>query len=142
MNAPRDLVFRMWTEAEHVREWWGPHMFTNPVCEIDARTGGAWRIVMRGPDGSEHECGGTYREVIRDERIVFTNNVVDGKGHIVLEGLTSVTFEDYDGGTRLILVTRAKAIQPAALMMLQGMEPGWMQSIDRFAAFVEKQAAA
>jgi uncharacterized protein YndB with AHSA1/START domain len=112
------------------------------VCEIDARTGGRWRIVMRGPDGSEHECGGIYREIVPNSKIVFTNNVIDQQGAIVLEGVTTVDLEDYGDGTRLILTTRAKALQPIGLMMLQGMEPGWAMTIEHLAKLVEQEVAA
>ena len=50
-DAPRELVFTMWTDPEHMAQWWGPQGFTNPVCEMDVRVGGAIRIHMRGPDG-------------------------------------------------------------------------------------------
>src|SRR5262249_39089110 len=53
-DAPRDLVFSMWTDPKHLAQWWGPHQFDNPVCEADARAGGALLIHMRGPDGSIH----------------------------------------------------------------------------------------
>jgi len=50
-DAPRELVFKVWTDPKHVARWWGPHRFTNPVCELDLRPGGAILIHMRGPDG-------------------------------------------------------------------------------------------
>ena len=52
IDAPRELVFRMWTDPAHMARWWGPHDFTNPVCELDVRVGGAIRIHMRGPNGT------------------------------------------------------------------------------------------
>ena len=133
LNVSREIAFRMWTEQDHLRRWWGPHQFTNPICEIDARVGGTWRIVMRGPDGSEHECGGEYREVLPPEKLMFTNNVIDLQGRIILEGLTTVTFEDRGGGTRLIVRATATAHAPIAVQMLEGMDIGWSQSIERFA---------
>jgi uncharacterized protein YndB with AHSA1/START domain len=53
-DAPRGLVFKAWTDPEHMARWWGPKGFTNPICELDARVGGAWRIVMRSPAGSAY----------------------------------------------------------------------------------------
>ncbi len=52
--APRELVWQAWNDPKHMAQWWGPHQFTNPVCELDVRVGGAYRIVMRGPDGVEY----------------------------------------------------------------------------------------
>ena len=62
-DAPRALVFKAWTDPKQLMQWWGPKGFTNPVCEADARVGGAWRIVMRAPDGNEFPCGGEYLEI-------------------------------------------------------------------------------
>ena len=69
LDAPRELVFRVWTDETHLARWWGPSGFTNPVCEIDVRVGGAWRIVMRAPDGTEYPCQGVYLEIIPNKPI-------------------------------------------------------------------------
>src|ERR1700730_18120731 len=59
-DAPRALVFKMWTDAKHFREWFGPGVFTNPVCEVDARVGGKWRVVMRANSRADYPCGGGF----------------------------------------------------------------------------------
>ena len=82
-DAPRSLVFKAWTDPEHMARWWGPRGFTNPICELDARVGGAWRIVMRSPAGIEYPCGGVYREIVEPERLVFTNIATDNEGNPV-----------------------------------------------------------
>src|SRR5687768_8662741 len=71
-DAPRELVFRVWTDPEHVAQWWGPHGFTNPVCIWDARPGNAIRLDMTAPDGSVNVIGGTFEQVVPPERLVFT----------------------------------------------------------------------
>ena len=63
-DAPRALVFKAWTDAAQLAQWWGPKGFTNPVCEIDARVGGAIRIHMRAPDGAIYPMGGEIREIV------------------------------------------------------------------------------
>lgn len=131
LNAPRDLVFRMWTEPAHMARWWGPRDFTNPVCEMDVRPGGAYRIVMRAPDGHEYPCQGVYREVTRPERLVFTNNAMGQDGNPVLEGLTTILFTEEGGKTTLTMRTRAKAVVDFARAYLSGMEIGWAQSLDK-----------
>lgn len=133
-DAPRSLVFKMWTDAKYVADWWGPEVFTNPVCEIDARVGGKWHIVMRGPDGTDYPGGGVYREVVPPERLVFTNIATDQQGNVLLEGLTTVTFDEYDGKTKLTLHTRAVALVDYASAYLAGMEEGWKQTLDGLAA--------
>jgi uncharacterized protein YndB with AHSA1/START domain len=130
-DAPRSLVYRAWTDPKHMARWFAPKEFTTPVCELDVRPGGAWKIVMRGPDGSEFPGGGVYREVVPHERLVFTNDAWDQSGKVLLEGFTTVTFEDDDGSTKLTLHTRAVAMVEGAEMMLQGMEEGWNQTIDK-----------
>ncbi len=135
-DAPRDLVFRMWTDPTHLARWWGPKGFTNPVCKADARPGGALRIVMRGPDGNEYPMIGVFREVAPPERLVFTNVAVDGEGNPILDGLTTVTFAEEGGKTKLTLETRGAALVPYAAAYLNGMEAGWTQSLERLAEYL------
>ncbi len=70
-DAPRDLVFRMWVDAQHVAHWWGPNGFTNTIQEMDVRPGGVWRYVMHGPNGVDYPNEMIYREVLPPERIVL-----------------------------------------------------------------------
>jgi len=137
-DAPRALVFKAWTDAAHLAQWWGPKDFTNPVCEIDARVGGTLRIHMRGPDGSVYPMKGEIREIVPPERLVFTNIAVDASGKHLLEGLTTVVFAEENGKTKMTLSTRAVAVAEMASVYLQGMEMGWTQSIERLSAFVAK----
>lgn len=132
-DAPRLLVFKMWIDPKHLKVWWGPKGFINPVCEVDARVGGAWRIVMRAPNGEEYPCGGVYREIVEPERLVFTNIATDKDGSPVLDGLTTVTFAELGGKTKLALQARAVAVVPYAAAYLAGMEMGWTQSLERLA---------
>jgi uncharacterized protein YndB with AHSA1/START domain len=133
-DAPREVVFKAWTDPRQLAKWWGPKVFTNPVCEVDLRPGGAWRIVMRAPDGTEYPCSGVYREIVEPERLVFTNNATDRDGNPLIEGFTVVIFEDLAGKTKLTLHTRAIGLVPYAPKMLAGMEAGWTQSLDKLAA--------
>jgi uncharacterized protein YndB with AHSA1/START domain len=130
-DAPRALVFKAWTDPKHLAQWWGPKGFTNPVCEVDARVGGAWRIVMRSPDGVEYPGGGVYREIVEPQRLVFTNIATDKEGNPLLDGLTTVTFAEHGGKTKLTLQTRAVGLVSFAAQMLEGMEAGWTQSLER-----------
>jgi len=71
-DAPRRLVFEAWTRPEHLARWCGPRYLTLSVCEIDFRPGGAWRFVLRAPDGNDYGFGGEYREILPPERLVYT----------------------------------------------------------------------
>jgi uncharacterized protein YndB with AHSA1/START domain len=135
-DAPRSVVFKMWTEPRHMARWWGPKGFTNPVCEIDARPGGAIRIVMHSPDGVDHQMTGVFREVVEPQRLVFTTMALDQEGNTLLEGLTTVTFAELGGKTKLTLETSAAGVAAQAPEMLKGMEEGWRQSLDRLEALV------
>jgi uncharacterized protein YndB with AHSA1/START domain len=138
LDASPETVFQAWTDPKQMARWWGPNCFTNPVCELDPRPGGAWRIVMRAPDGVEYECGGIYREVVPPERLVFSNNAFDHEGKVLLEGVTSVTFAAQGSKTKLTLETRMVGKVSYAAQMLAGMEAGWNQSLDRLTDLVAK----
>ncbi len=140
-DAPRTLVWKAWTDPKHLAQWWGPHGFTNPVCEVDARPGGTLRIVMRAPDGTNHPMRGVFREVVAPERLVFTNFPVDADDRQLIDGLTTVTFAERDGKTDMTLHTRAVGLAPVAARMIVGMGEGWSQSIDRLAALLASEAS-
>ncbi len=130
-DAPRRIVFKAWVDAEQLARWWGPRGFTNPLCEVDARPGGTIRIIMRAPDGVSHEMRGVFREVSEPERLVFTNRAIGPNGESLLEGLTTVSFSEREGKTTMTLDTSAVALLPEAHAMLNGMNDGWNQSLDR-----------
>ena len=97
-DAPRQLVWKAWTEPEHVAQWWGPKGFTTRVEELDLRPGGASRYVMVGPDGKEYPCKGVFREVVPMQRFVTTDEFgeeFDAAGMELPQGIMlTVTFED------------------------------------------------
>ena len=136
-DAPRALVFKMWIDPEHMAQWWGPRGFTNPVCEMDVRSGGKIWIVMRGPKGGDYDkdfpMSGTFHEVIPNERLVFMAVAEDHDGNHLIESLTTVTFEDQDGKTKLTMHARAVGLAPIAVQMLAGMDAGWNSSLDKLA---------
>src|SRR5689334_7920217 len=100
LDAPRELVFAMWTDAKHLAQWWGPHTYTAPVCEADPREGGKIMIHMRALNGDTHVMEGVYVEIVPHQRIVFATSV-DADGARILEGHNVVTFEESGGKTRL-----------------------------------------
>jgi uncharacterized protein YndB with AHSA1/START domain len=132
-DAPRELVFKMWTDPELVEKWWGPKDFTNPVCKLDARVGGIIRIVMRGPDGMKYPTRGIFNEIIEPELIIFTNVKEDDHGNAELEVVNTVTFIEENGKTKMTLKAVVVMETPAACGSVDGMNVGWNQSIDRFA---------
>jgi uncharacterized protein YndB with AHSA1/START domain len=139
-DAPRALVFKAWTDPRHLAQWWGPEGFTNPVCEFDAHVGGALRIHMRGPDGAVYPMKGVIREIVAPERLIFSSVAVDAAGKHLLEGLTTVTFAEQNGRTKMTMHTHAAAVAEIGVGYLQGMEAGWTQSIDRLEGLLTRAA--
>jgi uncharacterized protein YndB with AHSA1/START domain len=137
-DAPRDLVFKAWTDPKHMAQWFGPRMFTTPVCELDARPGGAILIHMRGPDGVVYPMKGVFQEVVAPERLVFTSSAFENEqGNPVFETLNTVTFEDQGGKTKLMLQSVVVKSVPEVQGALDGMEEGWNQSLDKLAEFLK-----
>ncbi len=139
-DAPRELVFKVWTDPKHVAQWWGPRGFTNPVCELDLRPGGAILIHMRSPDGIVYPMTGVFQEVVPPERLVFTSAALDSDGNPMFEVLTTVTFAEEGGKTKQILRARVIKKTAQAAPYLAGMEQGWTQSLERLAAYVSTQS--
>ncbi len=139
-DAPRELVFKVWTDPKHVAQWWGPRGFTNPVCELDLRPAGAILIHMRGPDGTVYPMTGVYQEIVEPERLVFTSAALDAAGHPMFEMLTTVTFADLGEKTKQILRARVIKRTAQAAPYLAGMETGWTQSLERLTAYVAARA--
>ncbi len=145
-DAPRALVFQAWIDPRQMTHWWGPRDFTNPICELDARPGGAYRIVMRSPDGHEYPIRGVFLEVVASERLVMT---MDVSGHppewhdlvnpnrarreddAVGQMVQTVTFEDLRGKTKLTVRTLFNSVAIRDAMVALGMTEGWSQSLDR-----------
>jgi len=74
VNAPRELVWQAWTEADQIRQWWGPNGFTTTIHAMDVRVGGVWRFIMHGPDGTDYPNRIVYREIVKPERLVYDHD--------------------------------------------------------------------
>jgi uncharacterized protein YndB with AHSA1/START domain len=135
-DAPRELVFKAWIDAKHVTQWWGPKGFTNPVCELDVRAGGAIRIHMRAPDGVVYPMTGVFEEILEPERLVMVCSALDGNGKSMFDVLTTVIFAEQRGKTALTLQLRVIKATAQAPQYLKGMEAGWTQSLDRLGGFL------
>jgi uncharacterized protein YndB with AHSA1/START domain len=102
IDAPRELVWKVWTEREHVEKWWGPNGFTTTTKEMDVRVGGHWIFTMHGPDGTDYPNDINYEELVKPERMVYLH----GGGEEAPDDAqfrSFVTFEDYCGKTYLTM---------------------------------------
>lgn len=128
LDAPRPLVFQAWTDPAHAAQWYGPHGYTVPVCEMDPRPGGAFRVCMRSSKGVECWETGTFREVLVPERLVTDYRVTFGDSPAV-ELSTTVTFEELGAQTR---VTVRQTFFDENFT--RGARAGTEESLDRLAA--------
>jgi len=136
-DAPRELVFKAWTDTKHVAQWWGPKGFTNPVCELDVRAGGAIRIHMRAPNGVVYPMSGVFEEIVEPERLVFVSSALDDKGNSMFDVRSTVIFAEQRRKTALTLQLRVIKATAQAPQYLKGMEAGWTQSLDRLGDLVD-----
>ncbi len=138
-DAPRELVFKVWTEAEHVKRWWGCNESKLVVCEADVRPGGQWRYVMRTNDGSEFPFKGEYRELNPPERLVQTS-IYDVEPYNAEESLVTVVFEDLGGKTKIVETTLYTSKEARDGHMNSGMEVGAAQSLDKLEVLLDELA--
>jgi uncharacterized protein YndB with AHSA1/START domain len=133
-DAPRELVFKVWTDPRHIASWWGPHGFTTPLDTIamDVRQGGAWRIRMLAPDGSAYWMHGVYREIVEPERLVFTYASELQAGAPQHETLVTVTFADQGDKTKM---TFQQAVFPT-VEDRDSHEGGWSECFDELADYL------
>lgn len=146
-DAPRELVFTMFAELEHLKAWWGPRGWELPVSRMDFRPGGEWHYCMKCVDpaqgsfyGMESWGKAVYREIVEPERIVYVDYFSDADGNENAEmPATEVTMEFIDLGGRTKIVSRSSYVSPEALQqvmdmgMLQGITETWDRLEERLA---------
>jgi len=155
-DAPRDRVWKAWTEPARFAQWWGPKDFTNPVCRIDLRPGGAYYASMRSPEGIDHPCHGEYLEIVPPERLVMTmrtdghppefNQMLNRHRQEIGEPVRThglqihmtVRFEDHAGKTKLTIVQRFDPVTDAEVIAKMGASEGWGGSFDKLDALLVK----
>jgi uncharacterized protein YndB with AHSA1/START domain len=139
-DATRDLLFRVFSECDHLVHWWGPNGWTLPVCEMDFREGGSWFYCMRGPAGEEG-CGrSTYREIVRPARIVYVDEFAESDGAIIggmPEVVVTIEFADADGRTTLTNRAQFASAKDLEAVVAMGMESGLIETWDKLAAYLE-----
>lgn len=143
-KAPRDLLFRLWSEPEHVRQWWGPEGFINHQVEIDFQVGGRFFVSMAAPDGTLYPCEGIYTDIVSGERIVYEGNAhIDnpcGAG-LPPQAIVTVSFKDEpqnDGSlhTRLTLHTKLLTPDRTQTAVNGGYVIGWQGALGRLEAAI------
>jgi uncharacterized protein YndB with AHSA1/START domain len=138
-DAPRALVFKLWTDPEHVARWWGPRGFTTTTAAMDVRPGGVWRHVMHGPDGADYPNRIKYTEVVEPERLAYEQGGdVDG-APVNFE--VTVDFEDVGCKTKLTMRSLFPSAEALAFVVEKyGAAEGMVQHIDRLAELATEEA--
>ncbi|MDW6020354.1 SRPBCC family protein [Mesorhizobium sp. BAC0120] len=126
-DAPRRLVYAALTRPELIQRWLGPHGFRLPLCEVDLKVGGKYRYVSQAPDGSRLGWGGTFREIIPDERIVHTEAFDDYPG----EALITTELTENDGKTAMTVTMLVASRDIRDAIIATGMEHGAAECYDR-----------
>ncbi len=155
-DCPRELMWKMWTDPQHLARWWGPRKLSTRVEALEPRVGGEYQFVMELPDGTRYPMKGVYREVVEPERLVYT---VDTSGHpaewraAILQqlppgskqeigpGSHTVTFAKEGTKTRLTIRCSFASTELRNAFTRMGMTGGWSQSLDKLAEQVANGGA-
>ncbi len=132
-DAPRALLFKAWTEPDRAARWWGPQGFTTLYCDMDVRPGGAFRVCMQSPEGTEHWKQGVYREVVEPERLVFSFAWEDAEGKPGHQTVVMVTFAERGAKTELTLHQGVFETVTAC----NEHQRGWTSTLERLAQEIE-----
>jgi uncharacterized protein YndB with AHSA1/START domain len=140
LDAPRAKLFRCWTEPQLLKQWFAPAPYTTPVAEVDLRVGGATRMVMKGPDGQEIPCPGTYLEIVPNEKLVFTDaytgDWMPKPGKPFMTAI--ITFADEGGKTRYTARVRHWSAEDMKTHEEMGFHPGWGKCTEQLEVLARK----
>lgn len=146
-DAPVDLIWQMWTQPEHFKNWYGPEGFTVPVAEMDVRVGGKHLFCMerQTPDGSmKFWSTGEYTEVVPNERLVYTDSPADENGNVVLPSAHGMNDDEHPATTEVTVLLedlggRTKMVMTHAGVPAneQGANEAWEQAFAKMADHIE-----
>ena len=130
LNAPVELIWEMWTNPEHIANWWGPNGFTNTITKMDIRPGGEWDLVMHGPDGTDFINNSVFREVIVNKKIVYEHTSAP---HFI----STIQFEEQGDKTNLrwhmVFESREEFIQVVKTFKA---DEGLKQNVEKLSAYL------
>ena len=138
LDAPRELVFKAYTDPELFGRWWGPARYKNRIEKFDIKPGGSWRVVQVADDGSEHPFRGVTHDVTANERICQTFEYEPVAGHVALQ---TATFEALGNKTRITAQIVFQSSMDRDGMVASGMRSGADESMERLVALLEELKA-
>ena len=142
-NLPLDIVWKAWTDEESFKKWWGPKEYTCSNCTIDFKEGGKYLNSMKAADGKELWSTGTYKEIIPQQKIVYTDSFADSEGNVVassyykmpdmpMELVVTVSFEEVDGKTNMVMEQAGVPVEIGDDCI-----KGWQSSFDKMESNVK-----
>ena len=132
INAPRELMWEVWTNPEHIKNWWGPNGFTNTIFTMDVKNDGIWDFIMHGPDGMDYKNKNVFAEIVKPEKIVY-DHVSDPRHH------TTITFEEQGHKTLLTMtmVFESAEVKEQCVKTFKA-DIGLKQNIDKLEEYLTK----
>jgi uncharacterized protein YndB with AHSA1/START domain len=140
-DAPRDLVWKAWTDAEALKQWWGPRTYPTTYCTVDFRVGGVWHYCMTGPNGEEAWGKATYKEIVPRERIAYLDQFSDRDGNPapgMPETVITLEFAEHDGKTTVTSTANYDSEEDLKKLVEMGMSEGASETWDRLAEYLAK----
>ena len=133
-DAPRELVWKVWTQPDHLLHWFGSEDWMLIECEIDLRPGGIWKTCMQGPTGGKSWGVAVYHDIVEPERLVYTDYFADSEGNRVEgmpEALITVEFTEHQGKTTYTSTARYRTSEERDRVLRMGMEKGLRAALER-----------
>jgi uncharacterized protein YndB with AHSA1/START domain len=139
IDVPRELVWKVWTEPEHLKKWFAPLPWTTVDIELDLRPGGIFRSVMRSPEGKDFPGEGCFLEVMPNEKLVWTDALLPGFRPSLEPFFTAVlTFEKVEGGTKYTARALHKNEEDRIKHEKMGFYEGWGKCLDQLVELTKK----
>lgn len=148
-DAPRNLLYKVWTQPEHIEKWWGPEGLETEVIEHDFQIGGSWKYVMKTPDGKEYPVLGVFKEIVENEKVVTTDafgeefeayqqQALDMGYKLPKIDSISAMFEEADGKTKLTLTIKHPTKEDKELHVNMKLVEGWNSSFNCLDGYFKK----
>ena len=138
LDAPRELVFKAYTDPTLFVQWWGPRQYQVKIDKFESRSGGSWRVIQVAADGGQHAFRGVNHDVVEPERICRTFEYEGVPGHVALE---TAIFEAVGNKTMLVTHQVFESAMDRDGMVASGMEEGANESIERLSELLDKMKA-
>jgi uncharacterized protein YndB with AHSA1/START domain len=136
LNAPRELVFEVWTNPQHIAQWWGPNGFTNTIHNMDVRPGGEWNFIMHGPDGTNYINKIVFIEVVKPERLVYAHGSDQENDPRAFQA--TITFVAKGNKTELTMHSVFSSAAVLEELKKFGAVEGGQQTVNRLEAYLQK----